>query len=63
VGEELVGWRIDRLRAAGLDDSLARRIAGDGRYDLHALLELIDRGCPAPLAARILAPIDDPEAG
>lgn len=63
MGEDLVGWRIDRLRAAGLDDSLARQIAGDGRYDLHALLELIDDGCPTPLAARILAPIDDPKRG
>jgi hypothetical protein len=60
MGEDLVGWRIDRLRAAGLDDPLARQIAGDGRYDLHQLLDLIDRGCPPPLAARILAPIDDP---
>jgi len=59
LGDELIGWRIDRLRAAGLDDGLARRVAGDGGYDLHALLELIDRGCPAPLAVRIMAPIDD----
>jgi hypothetical protein len=61
VGEDLVGWRVDRLRAAGLDHSLARQIAGDGRYDLHELLALIDRGCPPPLAARILAPIEDAE--
>jgi hypothetical protein len=26
--------------------------------DIHALLELVDRGCPPHLAARILAPLD-----
>jgi hypothetical protein len=26
--------------------------------DLHALIELVERGCPPPLAARILAPLD-----
>jgi hypothetical protein len=26
--------------------------------DLHDLLNLIDRGCPPPLAARILTPLD-----
>ena len=29
--------------------------------DLHALLELVDRGCPPRLAVRILAPITRPE--
>ena len=63
MGDELIGWRVDRLRAAGMDASLARRVATDGGYDLHALLELIDRGCPALLAVRILAPIDRPQGG
>jgi hypothetical protein len=35
-------------------------LARDARYDLHAVLELIDRGCHPQLAARILAPIDEP---
>jgi hypothetical protein len=26
---------------------------------VHALLELTDRGCPAELAVRILAPLND----
>jgi hypothetical protein len=26
--------------------------------DLHALVKLVERGCPPPLAARILAPLD-----
>jgi hypothetical protein len=36
--------------------SLAQWVAADPRFDLHALLELVDRGCPPPLAVRILAP-------
>jgi hypothetical protein len=26
--------------------------------DLHELIELVERGCPPALAARILAPLD-----
>jgi hypothetical protein len=52
-------WRVERLRAAGCSPGLADAVAHDGRYDLHELLELIDRGCPAELAARILAPPQD----
>jgi hypothetical protein len=55
----VVGWRRGRLVAAGFTPDLAARLAGDCRVDLHAVLELIDRGCPPPLAARILAPLDD----
>ena len=55
----VLAWRADRLRDAGCSAQLADRLARDGRYDLHALLELIDRGCPAELAVRILAPLED----
>jgi hypothetical protein len=55
----VVGWRRGRLVAAGFAPDLAARLAGDCRIDLHAVLELIDRGCPPPLAARIVAPLDD----
>ena len=27
--------------------------------DLHALIELVEHGCPPELAARILAPLDE----
>jgi hypothetical protein len=57
-GEGLLAWRIERLREAGFPDPLADSVARDARYDLHQLLGLIDRGCPAELAARILAPLD-----
>jgi hypothetical protein len=56
-------WRRDRLIAAGFAPGLAADLAReryvDLRVDLHALLELIDRGCPPELAARILAPLDE----
>lgn len=55
-----VPWRRRRLEHAGFQAELAQRLAGDRRFDLHAVLELIDRGCPPELAARILAPLDDP---
>jgi hypothetical protein len=59
--DDLIAWRVGRLRSAGLDPELARRLADDPRYDLHALLELVDRDCPPALAVRILAPIDEVE--
>jgi hypothetical protein len=55
----LIAWRTDRLRNGGFSGRLAQRLACDHRYDVHALLQLTDRGCPAELAARILAPLDD----
>lgn len=57
--DRLLTWRTDRLRHAGCSAGLADRLARDAGYDLHALLELIDRGCPAGLAARILAPLEN----
>jgi len=53
-------WRSGRLLDAGFPRGLALRLARDTRYDLHALIELVERGCPPSLATRILAPIDDP---
>jgi len=51
-------WRRCRLLEAGFPEELATRLAGMPRVDLHALLQLVDRGCPPHLAARILAPLD-----
>ena len=51
-------WRRERLIATGFGSELAEELASDRRVDLHAVLELIDRGCPPELAARILAPLD-----
>lgn len=52
-------WRSCRLVDAGFPRGLALRLARDTRYDLHALIELVERGCPPSLAARILAPLDE----
>jgi hypothetical protein len=57
--DHVVAWRIERLREAGCGVELADSLARDRGYDLHELLELIDGGCPAELAARILAPLED----
>ena len=58
---DVASWRASRLRDAGFPVALADALARE-RVDLHALLELVDRGCPPELAARILAP-DDTFAG
>lgn len=52
-------WRRDRLLAAGFVPDLAASLAAECGIDLHAMLELIDLGCPPELAARILAPLDN----
>ena len=54
-----IQWRANRLATAGFPAALADCLAREDRIDLHELLELVDRGCPPPLAARILAPCDD----
>ena len=54
----ITSWRRDRLSEAGFSPGLAAELADDPRYDLHALIELTERGCPPELAARILAPLD-----
>jgi hypothetical protein len=54
----LVAWRRRQLARAGVPLPLAARLAKDARYDLHALIELVERGCPPELAIRILAPLE-----
>ena len=56
--DPIARWRTSRLRAAGFDPQLAETLARDCAYDLHAVLGLVDNGCPPELAARILAPLD-----
>ena len=56
---QIVAWRRDQLVFAGFALPLAARIAGDARYDLHALIELTERGCDAALAVRIFAPLEE----
>ena len=55
---QLVSWRRDQLAASGFPLPLASRVARDSCYDVHALIELVERGCPADLAVRIAAPLE-----
>jgi hypothetical protein len=59
ASHELVRWRREQLGDSGFPLPLAARLATDPGYDLHALIELVERGCPPELAARITAPLDD----
>ena len=59
---EVVRWRSEQLSTAGFPPPLAARLADDSRYDLHALIELRERGCAPELAVRILAPLDAGDA-
>lgn len=51
-------WRRLELIQCGFPESLAAHVAGDERYDLHQLIELVDQGCAPALAVRILTPLD-----
>jgi hypothetical protein len=55
---DVAAWRRDRLLAAGFDAAVSSDFAHDSTIDLHDLLDLVDRGCPPGLAARIRAPLD-----
>ena len=54
-----VAWRRARLRKAGFGTALTEQLSREPGVDLHALIGLVERGCPPALAARILAPLDD----
>jgi hypothetical protein len=55
---DIVAWRRAQLHKAGFDRKLAEELSRECGIDLHALIGLVERGCPPPLAARILAPLD-----
>ena len=58
---DVISWRRRQLTAAGFDPAVASTLAADRRWDLHALLQLLERGCPPPLALRIQSPTDEGE--
>lgn len=58
----VLDWRRDQLLRSGFSARLAARLAADSRHDLHALIELVERGCSPELAARILAPLEEDAA-
>jgi hypothetical protein len=57
--QSVVSWRRDQLVHAGFPLPSAARLARDARYDLHAVIELVERGCPPDLAMRIMSPLED----
>lgn len=54
---DVITWRLCRLLESGFAQDLAQRLASTRAVDVHALLQLVDRGCPPELAARILSPV------
>ena len=60
--DEVLVWRRGQLIEAGFSAAAAARVAGDVRYDVHAVIELVERGCPPDLATRILAPLGEDTA-
>jgi len=59
----VVAWRHTQLVRSGFPEEAAAGVAEDDRYDLHRLIELVERGCPPELALRILAPLEEDTLG
>jgi len=55
----VVTWRRTQLLAAGFSLQASETLARECGVDLHALLDLVESGCPPRLAVRILTPLDD----
>ncbi len=55
----VVTWRREQLLAAGFGLQASEKLARECGVDLHALLDLVESGCPPRLAARILTPLDE----
>ena len=62
AAHDVVRWRREQMTRSGFPLPLASRLAKDPRYDLHALIELVERGCQPDLAVRILAPLEEETA-
>ena len=56
--KEVVEWRRLELLHCGFPLALATRVAGDERYDLREVIELVARGCAPGLAVQIVSPLD-----
>jgi len=52
--ERVERWRTDELLRVGYEFEAATLIAADLEVDLHAAIDLVERGCPPDIAARIL---------
>jgi len=54
----VAAWRRRQLDEAGFPAPLAASLANDPRVDVHALIELVERGCRPELAVRIAVPLE-----
>jgi hypothetical protein len=54
----VAAWRRRQLDEAGFPARLAVALADDRRVDVHALIELVERGCRPEIAARIALPLE-----
>jgi hypothetical protein len=52
--ERIERWRAEELERAGYEPRAAGRLAVRHDVDLHAAVDLLERGCPQSLALRIL---------
>lgn len=55
---DVVTWRLEQLLDAGFDPGASERLSRDCGVDLHALLDLVEGGCPPALAELILSPLE-----
>ena len=52
--EMIEAWRAEALERAGYGAAAAAEIAVRHDIDLHLATDLVERGCPADIALRIL---------
>ena len=52
--DQVVGWRLEQLLAAGYEREDALELALALPVDLHVAIDLLARGCPQETAVRIL---------
>ena len=52
--ERIERWRAEELERAGYDPVDACELAARSDVDLHLAVDLLERGCPADTALRIL---------
>ncbi len=59
TGLDVTAWQRDQLVHSGFPLPLASQVAHDRRYDLRALIELAEHGCPPELAVHMVAPLEN----
>jgi hypothetical protein len=52
--ERVIRWRVEQLAKVGYGWPAAMVIAANTQVDLHAAVELVQRGCCPEVAVRIL---------